>query len=118
MDEVSEYVASLDEPARTAVGAIVERARTIVPDAVEGTSYGMPALRYRDSPLISAVLTKKHVGVYPFSPPVVEALAGELDGFRVTKGSIGFAPDRPLPDDVVDRLVTLRRDEIDAMRAR
>jgi uncharacterized protein YdhG (YjbR/CyaY superfamily) len=116
VDEVSEYVGSLDEPGRTAVGRIVERARALVPDAVEGTSYGMPALRYRDSPLISAVQTKKHVGVYPFSPAVIEALAGKLAGFHVTKGSIGFAPDHPLPDDVVDQIVTLRRDEIDAMR--
>ncbi|MFV2142991.1 iron chaperone [Isoptericola sp. G70] len=117
MGEVSEYVESLDEPEASAVGRLLARAHEIVPEAEEGTSYGMPALRYRDSPLISVMRTKKHVSVYPFSPPVIEALVTDLDGFQVTKGSVGFRPDRPLPDEVVDRLVRLRRDEIDAMRS-
>ncbi|WP_407317768.1 DUF1801 domain-containing protein [Isoptericola halotolerans] len=117
MGEVSEYVESLDGAAQEAVGRILARARSLVPDAEEGTGYGMPALRYGGSPLISVVETRKHVGVYPFSPSVIEALADDLRGYHVTKGSIGFQPDRPLPDHVVDRLVALRRDEIDAMRS-
>ncbi|PRZ04413.1 uncharacterized protein YdhG (YjbR/CyaY superfamily) [Isoptericola sp. CG 20/1183] len=116
MGQVSEYVDSLEEPEASAVGRVLARAREIVPEAEEGAGYGMPALRYRDSPLISVVRTKKHVGVYPFSPPVIEAVVADLEGFRVTKGSIGFQPEHPLPDEVVDRLVRLRRDEIDVMR--
>jgi uncharacterized protein YdhG (YjbR/CyaY superfamily) len=117
MGQVSEYVESLEEPEASAVRRVLDRARTIVPQAQEGAGYGMPALRYRDSPLISVMRTKKHIGVYPFSPPVIEAVVADLEGFHVTKGSIGFPPDRPLPDAVIDRLVRLRRDEIDAMRA-
>ncbi|WP_277210182.1 iron chaperone [Isoptericola croceus] len=116
MGAVSEYVESLEGPEREAVARVVARAREIVPEVEEGSSYGMPALRYRDSPLISVVRTKKHVGVYTFSPQAIAALAPELHGFHVTKGSIGFHPDRPLPDEVLDLLVQLRRDEIDAMR--
>ncbi|WP_278234503.1 DUF1801 domain-containing protein [Isoptericola sp. AK164] len=115
--EVSAYVESLDGPDREAVADVLDRARRTVPEATEGRSYGMPALRYRDSPLLSVVATARHVGVYPFSPAVVAALADRLEGFRVTKGSVGFRPGHPLPDDVVERLVVLRREEIDAMHA-
>lgn len=116
MGEVTDYIGSLDGAARDAVAHVIQRARELVPDAEEGMSYGMPALRYHGSPLISAIETKKHVGLYPFSPAVVEALAPELAGYQVTKGSVGFQPDAPLPDAVVDRMVQLRRDEIDSKK--
>jgi len=115
--DVEDYLATLSGAERDAVARVYERARALVPDVEEGRSYGMPALRYRGSPLVSAMVTRTHVGLYPFSPDVVAALAGDLDGFRTTKGSVSFQPDAPLPDDVVDRLVLARRDEIDA-RAR
>jgi uncharacterized protein YdhG (YjbR/CyaY superfamily) len=114
--DVTEYVASLADPHRAAVARVYDRARRVVPDATEGRSYGMPALRYRGSPLVSVQVTKQHIGLYPFSPQVLEALADRLVGFRVTKGSVAFQPDAPLPDDVVDDLVAARREEIDAAK--
>ncbi|MDO8145036.1 MULTISPECIES: iron chaperone [Isoptericola] len=118
MGQVTAYVAGLDEPDRSAVADVVARARRLVPEATEGVGYGMPALRYRDSPLLAVVARAHHVGVYPFSPAAIVALADRLADFRVTKGSIAFQPDHPLPGEVVDRLVTLRREEIDALRTR
>jgi hypothetical protein len=53
MGEVTDYIAGLDEPARSLLERYRERAVTVVPEAQEGTSYGMAALRYRDRPLIS-----------------------------------------------------------------
>lgn len=114
MGEVSEYVDGLDEPARSAIGGIYRIAREAVPDAVEGAGYGMPALRYRDKPLLAVMQAKSHLGLYPFSPAVIEAVADRLGGFDLAKGTIRFTPEHPLPDDVVADLVRLRRDEIDA----
>jgi uncharacterized protein YdhG (YjbR/CyaY superfamily) len=114
MGEVDEYVAGLDEPARSAIAAVYRVARATVPDAVEGRGYGMPALRYRDAALLSVMQAKAHLGLYPFSPAVIAALADELAGFDTAKGTIRFTPRHPLPDDLVERLVSLRRDEIDA----
>jgi uncharacterized protein YdhG (YjbR/CyaY superfamily) len=115
--DVEDYLATLSGPEHDAVARVYDRARALVPDAEEGRSYGMPALRYRGSPLVSAMVTRTHVGLYPFSPEVLAALADELGAFRTTKGSVAFQTDTPLPDDVLDRLVAARRDEIDA-RAR
>lgn len=88
-------------------------ARAAVPEAVDGLGYGMPALRYRDRPLLSVMPARHHIGLYPFSPAVVEAVAGELDGYSFAKGTIRFSAKHPLPDDLVRRIVLLRRDEID-----
>jgi len=88
-------------------------ARAAVPEAVDGLGYGMPALRYRDKPLLSVMPAKRHIGLYPFSPAVVAAVAGELDGYSFAKGTIRFTADHPLQDDLVRRIVELRRAEID-----
>lgn len=118
MNEFTDYIASLDGAARDAVEHVRARALELVPDAEEGVSYGMAALRYRGSPLVSARATAKHIGLYPFSPPAIEALGPDLAGFSTSKGTVRFAPERPLPDDILDRIILFRRDEIDAMRAR
>jgi len=88
-------------------------ARAAVPEAVDGLGYGMPALRYRDKPMVSVMPAKHHIGLYPFSQAVVAAVTSELDGYSFAKGTIRFTADRPLSDDLVRRIVLLRRDEID-----
>jgi uncharacterized protein YdhG (YjbR/CyaY superfamily) len=111
--EVDDYLAGLDEPARTVLAGIYAKARSIVPDAEQGRSYGMPALRYRRKPLVSAIETKRHLSLFPFSGKVVAAVAPDLDGFDLSKGTIRFSAERPLPDDIVTRVVELRRAEIE-----
>ena len=118
MGEMSDYIAGLQGPERDLVERIRARAMALVPDAVEGTSYGMPALKYRGSPLLSVMSAKEHIGLYPYSPPVVSAVESELEGFSYAKGTIRFTPEHPLPDSLVDRIVLLRRDEIDGRKKR
>ncbi|GAA4380973.1 DUF1801 domain-containing protein [Nocardioides caricicola] len=84
----------------------------VAPDAEEGTSYGMPAWRWKGKPLLGLNQAKAHVGVYPFSPEVVDAVRDRLDGFTLTKGGVQCTPDVPLPDDVVVEMVRLRMAEI------
>jgi uncharacterized protein YdhG (YjbR/CyaY superfamily) len=114
MAEVTDYIAGLDEPARSVLEGYRKRAVAMVPQAEEGMSYGMAALRYRGRPLISVVSTRQGYSVFPFSSAVVESVIGELDGFDSTKGGIKFTDKRPLPAKAFDALVKRRRDEIDA----
>jgi hypothetical protein len=52
------------------------------------------------------------VSVFPFSPAAIEAVEDRLEGFDLAKGTVRFTPDRPVPDDVVEDLVRVRRREI------
>ena len=83
-----------------------------VPDAEEGTSYGMPAWRYAGKPLLGLNAAKAHVGVYPFSPEVIDAVRDRLEGFTLTKGGVQCTPEDPVPDDVLVDMVRLRLAEI------
>ncbi|MGW5239424.1 iron chaperone [Monashia sp. NPDC004114] len=113
MGTLSDYLAEVPDDQRPALQRVVDVARGIVPDAEEGLSYGMPALRYRNKPLIGVVAAAKHLSVFPFSPAVVEAVAPDLEGFSLSKGTIRFSAEQPVPDEVVERIVTLRLAEIE-----
>jgi uncharacterized protein YdhG (YjbR/CyaY superfamily) len=112
MSAVSDYLGSLDAPSRAAFEHILDLARELVPEAEEGTSYGMAALRLRQKPLLGFRAATGHLSVFPFSAEVVEAVQGRLAGFELSKGTIRFTAETPLPDDVVCDMVRLRAEEI------
>jgi len=113
MGTVDDYLTELDEADRDAIERVYDLAREVVPEAEQGKGYGMPALVYRGKPLISVMRAKNHIGVYPFSPAAVSAVAQKLPESDVAKGTIRFQPDKPLPDDVVRALVKARKGQID-----
>ena len=116
MGTVDELLAGLDPADRPSIARIYEIAREVAPDAQQGLGYGMPALVYRGKPLVSVMRAKKHIGVYPFSPAAVSAVADALDGvpgIGIDKGTIRYQPAHPLPDAVVRALVTARKEQID-----
>ena len=59
------------------------------------------------------VVAKTHIGLYPFSPAALDTVRDELADFSLSKGTLRFSSDHPVPDDVLDRLVLARRDEIE-----
>jgi uncharacterized protein YdhG (YjbR/CyaY superfamily) len=113
MGEVDEFLASLPADEAAAFGRVVELASLAVPGAEQGTSYGLPALMYRGRPLLGLARAKQHLSLFPFSPAVIEAVHGRLDGFSLSKGTIRFTVSHPLPDEVITDLVILRRSEIE-----
>lgn len=112
MGIVDDALVELPEPDRSCLQRVIGIARALVPEATEGVSYGMPALKLDDKPLVGVVAAAKHLSVFPFSPAVVEAVADRLGGYSLSKGTIRFSADKPLPDDVVEDIVRLRQAEI------
>ena len=90
MGTVDDYLAGLDPADHDAIAHVYDLARELVPEAEQGKGDGMPALVYRGKPLISVMRAKKHIGVYPFSPAAVSAVAQELSESDVAKGTIRF----------------------------
>jgi len=113
MGTIDDYLADLDPSSRDAIQRVYAVAKTVAPDAEQGKGYGMPALVYRGKSLIAVMRAKTHIGLYPFSPDVVAAVAPDLAGYSLDKGTIRFQPDEPLPEDVVVRIVELRKAQID-----
>lgn len=116
MGTVDDYMAELESADRKAIERVYAIAREEVPEAEQGTGYGMPALTYRGKPLVSVRRTAKHIGIYPFSPEAVAAVAdavGAVAGTGLDKGTVRFQPEHPLPREVLRALVRTRRAQID-----
>lgn len=113
MGAVTDYLATLGPEDRAAFTRVRDLAVAEAPAATEGTSYGMAALLLGGRPLLGMRAATGHLSVFPFSPQVVEAVAGRLAGFALSKGTIRFTAAEPLPEDVLRDLVRLRRAEIE-----
>ncbi|MDF2509446.1 MAG: hypothetical protein K0Q52_3305 [Microbacterium sp.] len=116
MGTVDDYLAELDLADHDAIDRVYAVARREAPEAEQGKGYGMPALVSGGKPLLSVMRAKKHIGIYPFSPDAVAAVADSLTGHpgvSVDKGTIRFQPEHPIPDEVIERLVRARLAQID-----
>jgi uncharacterized protein YdhG (YjbR/CyaY superfamily) len=86
--------------------------RAAAPDAVETIAYSMPAFRSRGGQfLVSYAAYKRHFSLFPASGAVVEALGEEIEPFLAGKGTIRFPADRPIPVELVTRVVEVRLTE-------
>ena len=103
--EVDAYLAEIAEPKRSTLAEVRRSIRAVVPEAEEGISYGMPAFRVDGTVVAGFAAFKNHLAYLPHSGNVLDDLGNELLGYERTSGSLHFAIDEPLPDDLVRRLV-------------
>ncbi len=114
--DVDAFLAKLAPDARAALEELRATIAAAAPGAVEAIAYGVPAFRYRGRPLVSFGAGKGHCAFYVQSPTLMDAHRDELNGLDTAKGTIRFTPERPLPADLVTRLVRERMAETDAAR--
>lgn len=117
MSSIDDYLAGLDPESAEIIRDAYAIGMELVPEAEAGVSYGMPALMYLGSPLLSVMRAKAHIGVYPYSPAVVADVLTHLPpirGLTSAKGTIRLRPDVEVPEVVVRSLVLARSIEIQA----
>jgi uncharacterized protein YdhG (YjbR/CyaY superfamily) len=51
--------------------------------------------------------------VFPFSPKAIDAAREELAGFDLSKGTVRFTPDKPIPNSALRQLLSFRVREIE-----
>lgn len=103
--EVDAYLARVEEPKQSTLQALRRSIRAVVPDAEECISYGMPAFRVNGKVVAGFAAFKNHLAYLPHSGEVLASLDERLAGYERTSGSLHFAVDEPLPDDLVRDLV-------------
>ena len=105
---VDEFLATVPPDKRAALQELRKVIREAAPEAAELINYGVPMFRLNGNNLVSYAAAKDHCSFYVQSPAVMEAHATELTGFRTSKGTVNFTPDRPIPPELIARLVEAR----------
>jgi uncharacterized protein YdhG (YjbR/CyaY superfamily) len=104
---VDEYLAGVPEPARSTLNKIRAAIRSAVPpEASETISYRIPAFKYKGVLLWFAAF-RNHCSFFP-TASVIDAFKNELKGYSISKGTIQFPTDKPLPAALVKKMVKLR----------
>jgi uncharacterized protein YdhG (YjbR/CyaY superfamily) len=114
---VDEYISLFEAPIQILLKQIRGIIREAAPEAKEEISYGMPAFRQKGV-LVYFAAARKHIGFYPTGSGIA-AFAEELTelGYKFTKGAIQFPMDKPLPKDLIQRMVRFRIQD-DALRSK
>jgi uncharacterized protein YdhG (YjbR/CyaY superfamily) len=105
---VDEYLAAVPEPACSTLKHIRKVIQSVVPaETTEVISYGMPMFKYNGM-LVGYAAFKNHCSLFPTGSGVLDRMEKELKGYRTSKGTIQFPPDKPLPDALVKKIVKAR----------
>lgn len=110
--QVDEYLRAVEEPKRSTLVTVRRTILEIVPDAQETISYQVPAFHVDGGIVAGFAAFRNHLSYLPFSGSVLVQLAEELGGYRMTKSSLHFAIDQPLPMSIVKKLIAVRRAEL------
>ena len=98
---VDEYLANTPEPAQSTLKHIRAVIKSVVPkETTEVISYGIPMFKFNGM-LVGYAAFKKHCSLFPTGSGVLDRFAKELKGYRTSKGTIQFPPDKPLPDALI-----------------
>ena len=114
-ETIDEYIASQPEATQKILTELRSIIKEAAPDAVEVLNYKVPSFILvrggkRDQQIMMAGYAK-FVGFYPF-PTTMEKFADELIHYKKGKGSVQFPLNKPLPKDLIKRMVQYRREEL------
>ena len=104
---VNAYLALQSADTRAALKHLRRAIKAAAPKAEECISYGIPAFTLDGRILAWYGAAANHCSFFPGAAPI-KALASELKAYRTSKGTVRFAPERPLPVTLVKKLVKAR----------
>ncbi len=103
---IDEYISTFPEDVQAILQKLRQTIKAAAPEAEEAISYQMPTFKLHGN-LVHFAAFKNHIGLYP-APSGIEGFVKELAPYVVSKGSIRFPKDQPIPFDLVSRIVQYR----------
>jgi uncharacterized protein YdhG (YjbR/CyaY superfamily) len=108
--DIDEYIASFPKETQKILVQIRSAIKKASPEAGETIKYGMPTFTLRGN-LIYFAAFKNHIGIYP-APSGDEAFKKEISPFKGAKSTLRFPLDKPIPLELITRIVKFRVEEI------
>lgn len=103
---IDSYIATFPEDVQAILQQVRQTIHEAAPEATEAISYQMPTFKLYGN-LVHFAAFKNHIGFYPV-PSGMEAFQEELAAYKQGKGSVQFPLDKPMPFDLITRMVKFR----------
>jgi uncharacterized protein YdhG (YjbR/CyaY superfamily) len=112
---IDEFIRTFPEDVQRILEKIRKTIQKAAPEAVEAISYQMPTFKIKARNLVHFAAFKNHIGFYP-TPSGTKAFNKELSPYKGGKGSVRFPLDKPIPYDLVKKIVCFRMNEEQAKK--
>ncbi|MGH7196308.1 MAG: iron chaperone [Candidatus Saccharimonadales bacterium] len=103
---IDEYIQNFPPSTQEILQKIRRVMHGVVPEAEEVISYGIPTFKLKGKPVAYFAGYEKHVSVYPV-PAGDEVFQKEIAPYRKGKGTLQFPLDKPIPYDLIEKVVKL-----------
>lgn len=103
-ERVVRYLAAVPGEARVQLDQLRAVVRSLAPDASETISYGIPTFSIGGRAVVHVAAWERHLSLYPV-PSTDETLGAELAPYRSGRGTLRFPIGRPLPLELIERVV-------------
>ena len=108
-DTIDEYIANFPQDVQDILQELRKTIRDPAPNAKETISYQIPTFKLNGN-LVHFAAYKNHIGFYPTSSGI-NKFKKELAQYELSKGTIKFPRDKPIPLELIKRIVKYRVEE-------
>lgn len=105
---IDQYLATASAEQRIVLEKLRRTIHAAAPGAEEYIGYGLAGFKLNGRPLVYFGAWEKHCALYAASPAVQKKFQKELKGFAISKGTIRFTQEKPLPVALVKNLIKAR----------
>lgn len=103
---IDDYISLCKEDVQIKLKELRLVIKELAPDATETISYQMPTFKLNGN-LVHFAAYSKHIGFYP-TPNAIVKFKNELVQYKTSKGAIQFPIDKPLPIELIKKIVEFR----------
>lgn len=107
MNEIETYIQQFPEKVQEILRNIRQLINANAPEADELFAYRMPAYKTHKKPLVYFAAFKNHIGFYA-TPSGHSEFKNELSKYKQGKGSVQFPLDKPMPYQLIERMIKFR----------
>ena len=115
LSDIDSYIAAQPAGVQKLLKTMRAAIKKAAPKAQEKIGYGIPTFTLNGN-LVHFGAFKAHLGFFP-TPLAIDAFKDELKGYEISKGTIKFPYEDPLPLDLVTKIVKFRVAQQEAKKA-
>ncbi|ROR27279.1 uncharacterized protein YdhG (YjbR/CyaY superfamily) [Mobilisporobacter senegalensis] len=109
INSIEEYILEFPPEIQEILNKVRQVIKEAAPEAQEKISWAMPTFVLYGN-LVHFAAYKNHIGFYP-APSGIEAFEHELSEYKGAKGSVQFPLNKPIPYELIKKIVEFRVDE-------